>query len=65
MGPNYIINAGCATSNHCILSAAGHIADGITVSHSFLHLLFVTNNLDFFSHIHIFYESDRVYDKFI
>ncbi|KAG8483326.1 hypothetical protein CXB51_022532 [Gossypium anomalum] len=31
MGPNYIINAGCATSNHCILSAAGHITDGITV----------------------------------
>ncbi|KAK8279181.1 hypothetical protein V6Z11_D09G093800 [Gossypium hirsutum] len=30
MGPNYIINAGCATSNHCILSAAGHITDGIT-----------------------------------
>ncbi|OMO66037.1 hypothetical protein COLO4_30810 [Corchorus olitorius] len=30
MGPNYVVNAACATSNTCILSAAGHIFEGQT-----------------------------------
>ncbi|XP_021293824.1 3-oxoacyl-[acyl-carrier-protein] synthase II, chloroplastic-like [Herrania umbratica] len=30
MGPNYVISAACATSNNCILSAAGHIIEGET-----------------------------------
>jgi len=36
MGPNYSISTACATSNHCILSAAQHIQRGDAVSPSLL-----------------------------